>query len=445
MIVLLLMLVLYKSQRAWSLFLFFVCIKGGCNVLPFGTGMLKIEDMSLVYIFIIMIYHALIGDRQMFVMDKMAKNIWYLLLFLIAATFFSWLYYEVPLPMVLQMVRYHLYILAYFVLRRQSYADLLKCLKLLGSLTLICAVLYCFQIPLNRSLLLNPNENLDRSDDYGGFSRFTNIPPYAAMFMFLSVFTGSSFVLWKVRKKFLVPGVYIVMRLLTMGRTAILTNFSALLLGICWKRKTYIKWIVVGCIVMLPVIAFVMESFVNRGTSGDLEGIMRGEYKNYVTGYKGNGEETTMLYRIAWAYERLLYLSERPLPEQLMGMAYISDSSPLVRKYYRFTINGYGGEDDFQILRSYDIAFGNLITQFGILGSIALLNLWIYLFLAFYRNRRSTLAFASLIYLISFFMESIAGMGFTQLTNIVPFFLLYVLMKKSGHQELTVNKIINKQ
>ena len=432
------MLVLYKRYRVCSLFLFFICIGGGCNVLPFGT-VLKMDDMALSFTLLICGSHLLQGDWRFFVLDKLAKRIWLLFAFLVCVTLFSWLYYEVPFVLVLQMVRFHLYILTYFILRNQKYEDLIKVLKMLGSFTVICAVVFCLQIPLNRNLLFSVTDVTEgESETYGGITRFTNIPYYANFFLFLSVFSGSSFVLWKVRRRFYVPGIYVLMRLLSVGRTAILTTLGAVFLGVIWKRKRYIKWFVVGGFLLLPVLMIVQTTLENRGTGGDIEGILRGDYKRYLTGYRSGEESTTMLYRFAWVYERAEYLANRPFVEQLMGLPYISDHSPLIRKYVRFDVNSYNGTDDDQILRSYDIAWGNLITQFGILGSIALLNLWVFMGWKFYQYRHHPLAFAALIYFIAFFMESIAGMGFTQLKQIVPFFVLYILI----NMELRKSRII---
>ena len=429
-LVLILMLVLYRRHRPWSLFLFFISASNGYNVIPAGSGMFKIEDMALIYIFLVLGYHIIIKDASFFRTDNISKKIGWLLLFLVGVTFFSWIYYGVPLLMVLQMVRFHLYILGYFLLRNQEYNDLLKTFKLLGTLTFICAILYILQIPLNRFLLLNYSENNEQSSDYGGFARFTNMPIYANLFLYVSFFTGMSFTIWTIRKKYLSPIVYTVMRLLTFGRTAILTTLSALLIGVCWKRKKLIKWVIVGGVLLLPLIGLIGISFSNRGTGGDLSGIMQGEYKNYTTGYRGEGQETTLLYRIAWVYERAKYLAGRPFIEQLMGMPYVSDSSPLIQKYNHFRVLDYGGKNDMQILRSYDIAWGNLVTQFGILGSVVLLSLWVSLGVYFYRHRDNPLAFAAFIYFLSFFMGSIGGMAFTALKEILPFFLLYLLIKK---------------
>lgn len=431
LIVFFLMLVLYRHHRKWSLFLFFVSVTGGCGVIPFGEGALKIQDMGLAFILLICCYHLLIRDKAFFATDKLAKRVWWLLGFVVAVALFSIIYYEVPSVLVLRLIRFHLYILAYFVIRKQSCHDLQGAFNLLGTLTLVTAILFCFQIPLNKSLLLNPNERLEVSDLYGGFSRFTNIPPYADLFLFLSLFTGSTYVLWRFKQKLWVPGIYVLMRLLTMGRTAILTTMGPLLLGICWMRRKYIKWIVVGAVLLTPVLAMVQNSFESRGTGGDIEGILRGDYKHYVVGHKGAGEETTMLYRVAWVYERIIYLSERPLIEQLMGLPYIPDEeASLIRKYCIFSINNYDRTDDDQILNSYDIALGNCVTRFGLLGTVILLSFWGYIWFFFYRNRRHPVAFAALIYSISFALGSIAGTGFADLRNTVVFFALYLLVVK---------------
>lgn len=431
------MLILYKHYRKWSLFFFFIALGDGANVLPPGSGLLKMSDMALAFILLNILYHLFNKSWYYFRLDLTSKKVLLLCVFVVSTVIFSWIYYNVPLLMSLQMGRYHLYVLAYFLLRDQPYKELLQTFKLLGIFTLICSIIYCIQIPLGIPLLINNNENLEASSSYAGLIRFTNIPYYLNLFLFLNVFHSPSFVTLSSKKKHIVTTIFFLSRLLTFGRTAILSTFAFVAFGVCWKRKKYIKWIVLIFIIFLPVISLFRSSLESRNTFDDIQGILNGEYKTYVTGYKS--ESTTMLYRFAWVYERAKYLSERPFVEQLMGMPYVSDSSPLIKKYAKFSINGYDGNDESQILRSYDIAWGNLVTQFGILGSIILLNLWLSLCVVFYKNRNNSLAFAALIYLLSMLFLSIAGMGFSYLKNIVPFFALMTLLKK------TPNKNINKK
>ena len=78
------------------------------------------DDMALSFTLLICGSHLLQGDWRFFVLDKLAKRIWLLFAFLVCVTLFSWLYYEVPFVLVLQMVRFHLYILTYFILRNQK-------------------------------------------------------------------------------------------------------------------------------------------------------------------------------------------------------------------------------------------------------------------------------------------------------------------------------------
>lgn len=426
---------LYSKHRAFSVLMGIVFSLSGMRMMPsiLNDGV-KASDMGIIYIVLIVFYHLLNRTKGFFALDPLGKRLFYLLVFFLFATAFSTFYYGIPIIKVLIVVRTYLYFLFYFILRNLKLAEVQKIFKWLATLTFVTCILYVIQIPTGITILFGDDEvkSLQDNSAYSGLARFVNIPDLRDMFFFVALFCNLNFGWGRLKwKRILYP----LSILLSFGRTAIGLSFSTALLGVGLKRRNYIKWIALALIILSPLISLVQGSFAERNSGGDFELIEKGEYRNYQTGYKS--ESTTLLYRVAWVYERASYLAKQNIAEQCFGLGLISDQDPDALRMYPFQVRGYGGEFDFQILYSYDIGWGNLVTRFGILGSISLLSIWIYLGLFFWKRRNNELMFASFLYWLFFMVQTISGQGFSETRNLIPFYVLYVLYTKSKQEGRT--------
>lgn len=428
LLLLIALLLYYSHKRAESLLLFFVLLFKGMYLIPLASDGIKTIDLSLIYIFVILLSHLLLGDITFFKGDKIVRLINYLLLFFLCSIFFSFSYYNIPIGKTLIVVRGYMYILAYFIIRGLSYKECQRLLTLLAVLTFVSCFLYCAQLPLGRPLLvLNHEMNTDTSK-FGGLMRYTNFPPLRNMFIYLSFFAVgyySKFVTFMWQR-----AIFLLALILPFGRGALFSVVVPLLLGVFSNNKKMIITIIVFSILAFPLLSIVLESFSEgRNTMDDLQLIADGGYVDYTTGYKA--DSTSFTYRIAWLYERLRYIMNKPIIEWFFGLGLISEQDPLASQMYRFYVVDYGNQsENFQLLYSADIGYGNFITRFGILGTIAMMAIWIYLFKLFYRHKSNVLMMSALLLLIENFLETFASRGVSETSAMVPFFLLLVYYNK---------------
>lgn len=439
LIILIIALILYQKNKVYSIVLFILLAFGGSRIFPFFIGGVKCTDISIIYIIIITSINWFY-NKNYFKIDSISKNLNLLALFFIISGLFSIFYYKFSIIQVLIVLRTYCYFLSYYFIRTLTPKQINKLLHLLGLITFICGIAYLIQIPLGTSILFDTNNEYAQGEDYGGLTRFTNVPPFNYLFFFLAFFSyktyGSKSAIWN-------KVVYSLAILLSFGRTAIAFSFGILLLGITLTKKQYIKWVILLSIILLPAIGIISKSFSNRNSSSDIEMIINGDFRDYQTGSKS--EASTMTYRVAWIYERFDYLMSQPFVEQCFGLGYISDEDKNINKYYKFQICGYQGEDDFQILYSFDIAWGNFVTRFGIIGTIIMLSIWIKFLFFFWKHKNNDIAFGSFLYIIYLFCNSIASQSISETVNMIPIFILYIIVKnqiKNNFHEDQSNNII---
>ena len=392
----------------------------------------KTTDMAFIYIVLVIFCHWAVRTKGFFALDPLAKRLFYLLVFFLFAAAFSTFYYDIPFFKVLIVVRTYSYFLFYFILRNMKLAEIQKLFKWLATLTFVTCALYVVQIPTGVTLLFGDEEDkmLQDNSAYSGLARYVNIPNLRNMFFFVALFCNMNFGWGRLRWKRVV---YPLSILLSFGRASTVVSFATALFGVGIKRRSYIKWIALALVVLSPLISLVQGSFEERNSGGDMEAIKNGEYKNYQTG--NNNESSTMTYRLAWLYERASYLAEQNIAEQCFGLGLISDKDPEVLGMYPFQVRGYNGRYDFQILYSYDIGWGNLVTRFGILGSICLLSVWLYLGLFFWKHRDNDLMFAAFLCWTTIVVGTFSGQGISETHSLIPYYILYVLYTKSKQGE----------
>ena len=431
----------YKNKKALSLTIFYILAFRGMGLIPFMSNGIKTPDMAIVYIVVICFTSLITHKRGFYKRDKLSKFLYALGLYLILSCSVSYFYYEFSLIQIITVVRGYLYFLSYFILRDLTLEQHKKLFSYLSIITFVSCIAFILQIPLERPLLFTRDElNFDQRERYGGFLRFTNIPPLRDLFFFLSFF-AFSYYSQQIKTKYQ-KIIYSLAILLSFGRTVTISSFGILIAALSYRNKKYITWIVLILMFCYPFIAFLTDSLNKRDSSLDIEMLAKGEYKNYTTGYKA--ESTTLTYRFAWVYERWEYIKQRPLIEQLFGLGFISEEDPEASRRYKFRVIDYGAQSDtFQLIYSADIAYGNFITRWGLLGTIVLLTIWFYLLSYFWKHRRNGLAYAALALWVYIFMCSFSSRGMSETNTMINFFALYAycnLLNNQKNETLNYNR-----
>lgn len=442
--VLLLSLLLYFKNRPLSIAMMFIMAFDGMHIIPQNDGLLQAKDGALIHIVIITLFNSM-KMKNYFHAGNIQKSINLFLIYIVISALFSYFYYGFNIIQIISVARTFFYPLSFFLIRNLSESELKKTIYILFVVTSIALVVFIFQIPLNRHLLLvGSEEKLDANsvEVYAGIPKFTNTPHLSDLFLFVlflaPLYRFSSKGFFKQSKTSL-KLLFLVALLATLGRSSILISLCLLVVGYCIKNKKYIIYFIPSVVILAPVFIYVLASDISRGMGDDLAQLTGGGYKDYQSGSR---DGATLTYRIAWFYERLQYLQNRPLVEQMFGMGFISDIDKDIYKYYEFYIEDYEpGNKNYQILYSYDISWGNFVTRYGILGTFIYLCIWYKLGCFLSRNKKSCnwLGLAFLLFLFKVILGGVTSNEFSNTVSLLPFFLIYALIYKSNKNEKTID------
>lgn len=377
---------------------------------------IKNKDMAIVYTFVISLY--LISQNN-YKLPKIEFLKWYKLfiIFIFCSIVFSYIHYGFSFYQILQGGRDYLLIFSLPILMKIKVNELSKLMNLLLCVTIITSILFILQIVVGHPLM--PYSGEPSIDPTVGLTRMYNSPALLDFFLIFTFVKPEYFG----KRVNLLRILFFITLICTFGRTGIFSTIISVLLAMMFlgKASKMIKTIVIIGILFIPFIGMVTSRFEKGGTSDDLSAIKSGNYQNFEMGEGG-----TMTYRIAWVYERFDYLTNRSIGEQIFGLGLISESQPIVNKMYNFRVGNIVQNTGFPTqLYTPDIAYGNILTKLGLVGSSIYLLFVISLTLFFYKYRKTNyFTIICSAQIIMLFIGSFSGSSLSEPKNLIIYFVV---------------------
>lgn len=397
-------LLLYKGNKKWSILLFLFFSLQSFYILPENTLGVKFLDLALIYMIIINVYSAIYENEARIYLPYEKYIVWVLLAFLSCSALYSYLHYKYTPFQIIQGGRSLFLFASYFFLRKVDKDDIVWILEVLFYITLAHAALYILQCITNLPVLLVNAKDATQST---GVIRYYNFPMLLPFYLLYCILFPQYF---KTGIKWIAIILFVVTIILTQGRTYMITNLAAVLLGFLMQRQMgkITRWLVVGVLVLLPFSNMILSRFEKGNTDTDISQVLNGDFATIAQ--NGMNGEGTMTFRFSWVAERFLYIKERPLGEKMFGLGMISDSqSDVVSKKYHFNIGLRDKNNNTIQLGTADIAWGNFLTSFGFLGTPIFLCLWCSLLLYLYKLRDlDPYMLCGALFIIHLFLNSIA-------------------------------------
>lgn len=397
---------------------------------------IKNTDVAIIYTFIISIF--LILNKKW----KIPR--WPIRKFYIATiiTFglcalFSLIYYRLSPYQILQGGRGFLLIFSLPILIKIQHNELVKILRLLLFFCICTSILYITQIIIQRPLMPYGNFVFDYAT---GLPRFYNIPANLPFFLTLTflypkLFKGHIYI-YKI--------LFIFSAICSLGRTFIITTIATVLIAMLMqgKLKRANSAIVILCIILVPFWGIISERFAGAGGTSDIANLTNGDYKDYKDDNMSSG---TMVYRIAWVYERWNYMTKRPINELLLGLGFVSDSQSYVDKHYNFSVGIIEEETEKkQQLATGDISYGNILTKLGLLGGSIYLVFALSLTIFLYKKRKySILLLTGAALMTTSFLMSFSSTSLSDTKNLGLIFMILSVLNyhKNNRNNTQKNEI----
>lgn len=418
------------GNKRISILIFLGMLNKGYQVLTDNVIGIKNLDIAFIYMVVICIYSQ-IYEKPPKDEYGIRKHVYWLFAFMLCSVLFSYVHYGFTFTQILQGSRHLLFFLSYLFLRKIKTKDFLWILHKFYYITLIVSILYIIQVLFNLPVLPYTETIEDVTvDRYTGVARYYNSPVYLNFWILTSILHRRY--ISDLRFSHIAPFVFIIALLCTQGRTAIGITFATLLLGVFVQGRISSSYRIITIIgiAILPFSDLLISRFEGGkrgGTSDDFENIINGKFIDAVERGQGVHNMGTLTYRFAWVYERAEYLSNRPLGEKIFGLGLISNSqSEIVRNLYHFKVGLSDERGNISQMTTPDIAWGNMLSQWGYVGGILLLSLWIRLLIIFYKNKNVhpflLLAFLSILQNI---LGSFAGAGISN-TALINFYFCFI-------------------
>lgn len=417
----------FKKKYVISFTIFFCFTLDGFQIITNNVAGAKLGDLAFLYTLIVTLYNIR-HTPYYFKKSIFSKYVFAFILLLVVSSIYSLVHYKFSLSQIIQATRDYYIIFSYFFIIRLSTKDVYKLLRIFAIITTIVSIIYICQILIFKQPLL-PYDNIDKIaiDPSTGLIRLYNFPTLLYFFLYLSFLEANYF------KNKLIKGILFMALLCTLGRIGIATVILMLFTGIfiTGKLTANLKRFIIIGIILLPFASIIANRFSSgEQTSGDLDFILKGDMTSMnMDDFTKTG--ATLAYRFAWVYERLDYLIERDNSELYFGLGMISDNQPKAQKMYNFMLglNNKDTNTPFQ-LGTPDIAWGNILCRFGLIGVIFYIFFWTGIILKLWDSNNMFLT-CGVLYIATYCLTSIACSTISYTTFMTFAFLLMALKENA--------------
>ncbi|MFD1294190.1 O-antigen ligase family protein [Lutibacter holmesii] len=343
-----------------------------------GSLSLQHGDLALLLIFILIPINFKGVNSEL---KGIEKGLLLFLVFLAISIIYDFSFRGTSLLQIFRTTRKIGYLMFFFLLGSFNWRDYKKLFVFLVLVTLLHATFYISQYIFGYSYTPSLDILKVTMVNELGSARYTNGPTYIIPILVICIFT-----FFRTNIKMYLVVLLVVSVILGQSRGAIISVFSILILYLYLQNK-----IKMATLILLPILSFIVytllliyfpvinERFIHLFNEINLIGDM--DYNNLNSFY----HEGSFIFRFGVTYERFIYVLEDPI-RILLGVGYVPDidiTHPI------FTIGTISPmlPTGFEQYNSVDIFFPNIITRYGLVGSIIYLYLIITIIVFSYKNK----------------------------------------------------------
>ena len=388
-----------------------------------GGISLQHGDLALLLIFASLPFRKKNKDSQL---NDIRKILFVFLVFLAVAIAYDFFTRGTTAMQIFRTTRKTGYLAFFFLINSFSLHDYQKFIYFFIILTLFHSILYISQYLFNYSF-----SDAETFDTEFGAARYRNIPYYIIPFFVIILFTTSKRII-KISFSFLL---FIVI-ILAQSRGAITATIIVLLLFFMFQYR--IKLSTLGYVFLFFIISYILVPYFFpiigirfQSLLSELDLVGRFDFNNLNFFY----HQGSFTFRLGLTYERLMYVLA-DTTRIILGVGFIPDFDILNPIFILGTISPTlpAGYEQFN---SADILFPNLITRYGIVGSLIFLYFIIQLFIYSYKNKGLIWGKILFTYLFALSIISLNSETFYNGQNFIIIFIMIGLIIKTKRLKLT--------
>ncbi len=408
----------FAKKHMYAAFIFLLLPTSGLSFLTQMTFLPRLIQSMCVVIFCTLNFKLV---KRNIKKDRVVRGVFHLCLFFIFAMAFSILYWKLPPVPVIKAGIYYMMPLSIFVFIPLSRKQFHKLFTIIYYVTFVATVLYIIQCFIGRAILpiSFEQEKVGLITEY--IYRFWITPPFMIELIPISIFCKK---IVPLSLRAISPVVFVSGLFCTMYRTHIAAMILCIFL-LMWLTGSFVKNFK-SVMVLLIIFAIFGTAFTERVTRGnnaterDIGALIAGDF-SMARANVGNG--MTLMYRAGWVLERIVYVLHSPV-ELFMGFR-LTDDVALLGSVYNFA---FGIRRDYGIeqVTTPDIAYGMLVTRYGLIGTFFLLRMIFRVLRRLYRyRRRNELSMALFGFICSQFVAAVSSTVLVDPQYWITIFFLY--------------------
>ena len=358
--------------------------------------------------------------------DKLVRRLFHICLFFIFSMAFSIIYWNLSIVSVLNAGLPFLLISSTVVFLPMTYKEYRKLFNIVFYITFVASIIYIIQCFLGKALL--PISWVQETEKRGvrlvasHIYRFWVTPPFMIEFIPISIFCRK---IVPPALRAISPIVFISGLFCTMYRTHIGAAIACIffLMWLTGSISKNFKSIII-LLIVFAIFGSALTERVTRGnnsTERDVAALVSGDF-SVARSNVSNG--MTLMYRAGWVMERVTYLVKNPV-ELLMGLPLTNDKA-FMNSRYSFKFGLVDDDGNIEQADTPDIAYGMMLTRYGLIGTFFLFRMIFLLLRRLYKNRHiSELSMALFGYLCSQFIAAVSSTNLAEPLGYVSIFFLY--------------------
>jgi hypothetical protein len=324
------------------------------------------------------------------------------------------------------------YIAFFFLISSFERKNYIQVIKFIFVITIIHSLFYISQYFTGYSL----TPNSDMENELGGL-RYSNVPSYIIPVLAISLFSIKNMFF-----KIFALIIILVTIVLAQSRGAIISVIAVLFLFLLLEKKIQLlNLIFISVIVffsyniILNYFPIISERFLHL--NDEINMVDKMDYKKMEDFY----QQGSFIFRYGLTYERLLYVLEEPM-RIVFGVGFVPDID-LLKPIFVLGTPSPALPTGYEQYNSVDIFFPNIITRYGIVGSILYIYFIAELFVFSFRFRELLYGKILFTYLLSLVFISLINETFYNSQYFLILFILIGLITIDKQQIINDNKLSN--
>lgn len=375
-----------------------------------GTVSIQNSDLALLLIFCILAFRSKVNYKDL----KGIKTVLLaFLVFLSISVLYDIFIMGTTLSQSFKTLRNFGFLFFFFILDKFKFKDYNFFLSFILNITIIHSIIYISQYIFGFSFFV------DSLKSVMGQLRFSNSPPFLYISLVLFLFEKKS--------NYVKILIILIAILCTLSRAALIVAIISIFCALIYKYKYNLFKVAFSMTLIYLIFSFIISystSLNNRITDANeqISSVSSLDFDNLNSFY----HQGSLIFRLGLTYERLMYVLEDP-KKIILGVGFVPDID-IEKKIFTLGTKSEVLPSGYEQYNTGDILYPNIITRFGIFGSLLFMTIIFKILQFSLKNIRFNSGKILATYMIALLFSSFNNQSFYEAQQFMLIFMLIPLI-----------------